>query len=309
MGRELKRVPLDFQWQLNKVWHGYQMPEELCSDPCEACKQSGYNPATKAIADAWYDGDRFVSFFSLSDTQLAVIAADPFALLSIKEQILELLDAKGGGWTYLYGIAPDGSRADKAPWMVIGDCKRWQHDITQDEVQALIDHNRLYDFTHVWKGHPEGWVRREDGYIPTAAEVNEWSQHGFGHDDINRGICVETRAKRLGIWGLCPVCDGHGEVWRSEEQRAANNAWERTEPPTGDGYQLWETVSEGSPVSPVFATPEELADWLVTPGNDDSVTRGTTREQWLKFIRGPGLAPSMVYTPETGLVAGVQVSE
>ena len=32
-------------------------------------------------------------------------------------------------------------------------------------------------------------------------------------------------------------------------------------PPQGEGYQLWETTSEGSPVSPVFATLDELCEW------------------------------------------------
>lgn len=69
------------------------------------------------------------------------------------------------------------------------------------------------------------------------------------------------------------------------------------------GWQLWETVSEGSPVSPVFDTPEELAGWLVA--NDTSITAGTTREGWLKMITA-GWAPSMVYTPEAGIRSGVE---
>jgi hypothetical protein len=36
------------------------------------------------------------------------------------------------------------------------------------------------------------------------------------------------------------------------------HAEEEHDPPTGDGYQLWETTSEGSPISPVFATLDEL---------------------------------------------------
>lgn len=32
-------------------------------------------------------------------------------------------------------------------------------------------------------------------------------------------------------------------------------------PPVGEGYQLWETTSEGSPVSPVFQTMDELCEW------------------------------------------------
>ena len=77
-------------------------------------------------------------------------------------------------------------------------------------------------------------------------------------------------------------------------------------PPTGDGYQLWETVTEGSPISPVFATPEELADWLVAPDNDTSITRGTTRDQWLAMIRGPGWSPSMIEGDGKGVRAGTQ---
>lgn len=39
---------------------------------------------------------------------------------------------------------------------------------------------------------------------------------------------------------------------------------ERREPPSGEGWQVWETVSEGSPVTPVFPTAESLARQLKT---------------------------------------------
>ena len=32
-------------------------------------------------------------------------------------------------------------------------------------------------------------------------------------------------------------------------------------PPKGEGFQLWETTTEGSPVSPVFETLDELCEW------------------------------------------------
>ena len=42
-------------------------------------------------------------------------------------------------------------------------------------------------------------------YIPTADEVNAWAGRGsIGHDAINRMICVETRAKRLGATYIAP---------------------------------------------------------------------------------------------------------
>lgn len=33
------------------------------------------------------------------------------------------------------------------------------------------------------------------------------------------------------------------------------------QPPEGEGYQLWETTTEGSPMSPVFKTLNELCRW------------------------------------------------
>lgn len=37
MGREIKRVPLDFDWPLNEVWAGYLMPEAYAGKQCPDC--------------------------------------------------------------------------------------------------------------------------------------------------------------------------------------------------------------------------------------------------------------------------------
>lgn len=58
-------------------------------------------------------------------------------------------------------------------------------------------------------------------------------------------------------------------------------------------YQMYETVSEGTPLSPVFATPEELARWCADNGADAGCGATATYEQWLRVARG-GYAPSMV---------------
>jgi hypothetical protein len=67
-----------------------------------------------------------------------------------------------------------------------------------------------------------------------------------------------------------------------------------TKVPTGPGYQLWETTSEGSPISPVFESPEELAQWLVDNKTPSFASKTEDYETWLKFIQGPGWAPSAV---------------
>jgi hypothetical protein len=163
----------------------------------------------------------------------------------------------------------------------------WSHDLTQHEVDALIKGNRLIDFTHDWTG--KEWVKKDPPVIPTAEEVNEWSKQGLGHDGINQHICVKARAEKLGIYGDCPICKGKGEIWDTPEDEKAAAAWKRTEPPVGSCFQIWETVSEGSPISPPLEKPEDLATWMFTKYPEDG-----TYEQWVKFIKGPGWAPSGV---------------
>jgi hypothetical protein len=86
---------------------------------------------------------------------------------------------------------------------------RWHDKITQDEVDALVDAGRLRKWTD------SGWET-----VPrTATEVNAANaegakhDHELDHDGINRGILIETRAKRLGVWGLCLSCEGHCTVF------------------------------------------------------------------------------------------------
>ena len=82
------------------------------------------------------------------------------------------------------------------------------------------------------------------------------------------------------------------KVWKGFINNSfASNMWKETEPPEGPGWQMWETVSDGSPISPVFKTPEELARYMAD--NPWGASRGETYEQWLAMIK-EGWAPSMV---------------
>lgn len=91
----------------------------------------------------------------------------------------------------------------------------------------------------------------------------------------------------------CPVCGGDGKVCP------------RVEVPEGPGYQLWETVSEGSPLSPSFETPEELARWLADNNASSGGRTTETYEVWLAWIKGPAWSPSFVVGPG-GIQSGVQ---
>jgi hypothetical protein len=105
-----------------------------------------------------------------------------------------------------------------------------------------------------------------------------------------------VKASGLESWGSCEHCQGRGEHERYEGQRVEAEAWERSEPPTGEGWQLWETVSEGSPVSPVFPTAESLAQWLTTKAGGEKAGpsgRPLSIEAARGFV-GAGWAPTGV---------------
>lgn len=120
-----------------------------------------------------------------------------------------------------------------------GTGRRWDDDITDDEVFALIQRNRLSDLT-TYNGYYDedlgkwlGWVNRErvevppptPEQIPSAEEVNRWSRgRGIGHDAINRWICIQQRAKRLGVYGSCEHCID-GRIYDEPEARVALQLW------------------------------------------------------------------------------------
>ena len=62
-------------------------------------------------------------------------------------------------------------------------------------------------------------------------------------------------------------------------------------------YQIYETVSEGTPTSPVFATLDEMKDWLMREGYSEIAAA--------KFVEY-GYAPSMIVSPTRG-VSGIGI--
>ena len=115
-------------------------------------------------------------------------------------------------------------------------------------------------------------------------------------------------------WGFlvsgveCLACDGGFVKYRSHDYQTPNSdglfhcmicegeahAYVTIEVPSGSAYQLWETTSEGSPTSPAFEDPKELARWLTDNNASTFGYMTTTYEKWLAFIMGPGWAMSAV---------------
>lgn len=303
MGREIKRVALDFDWPIGETWEGFLNPFYVHSSECPACSGGSYAPSTRLLYDQWYGN----AFFEPRMTGSKPFLPDEFtarAARTIEQMHIRSLLS-------FYGTA-NRVFAQQLEQLRLTELfnSHWMYHLDADDVAALIIADRLWDFTRtprteeqrevvkqkVALGH-NSWLPEDNGYVPTPAEVNRWSLQGLGHDSINCSVCVRAKAERLGYAVWCSVCEGEGSVWDSLENKQRCEAWEPIEPPEGAGYQLWETVSEGSPMSPVFASSDELANWLVTD-------QGYSPQAAKAFV-GRGWALSMVGVEGVGLWDGV----
>ena len=73
------------------------------------------------------------------------------------------------------------------------------------------------------------------------------------------------------------------------------------------GWQMYEDTSEGTPISPVLKSPEELARWLAENGASAFGSEIASYDAWLATIRA-GSAPSAVFSPGKGMMSGVAAS-
>ena len=122
----------------------------------------------------------------------------------------------------------------------------------------------------------------------------EW----LGYDSIDNWVAVKKVISAAGLdpekWGICEHCNGDAIDSRVKKEY---ESWKPTEPPAGDGWQMWETCSEGSPISPVFDTPEGLAEYCA----DNCTTFGAQKsdyQRWLDFIMGNGHLDHVLVKPK-----------
>lgn len=240
MGRQVRRVPIDFDWPLDKVWEGFLLPDRLHEDRCPHC------------------------------TRGMTAAAEWLQTLASRIDMLgsDIGDQKRGRpmhpWLAQDGYPPHDDR----------------HQVVRPSADIL---DLLAGLTDESPDRIMSPMRGGDGYR------------------IARKI-VEAAGLDSKTWGVCPTCDGHASIEKYEGQRAEAEAWEPTGPPEGEGWQLWETVTEGSPISPVFADADGLAGWMSDPARGDHWVPAETAR---KFI-DEGWAPTAISSPGRGLVSGVE---
>ena len=154
---------------------------------------------------------------------------------------------------------------------------------------------------------PEKWEhpKRPDGnYIPLMGysdkeQVPEWDEEkeqwakGFRRsfaDDSFVPIEADVHSETFEEWtGNRPEKDHYMPEWPDAEKTH---------------IQMYEDCSEGTPISPVMKTPEELARWLADNNASSFGSMTETYEQWLSTCKR-GWAMSATIGPE-GFKSGVE---
>lgn len=291
MGRELKRVSLDFNWPLNKVWGGFINPFYQQSVDCPDCKGTGSSKEVQHLTDLWYGN---IPFRPEDNGSVPFTTSNPAIRRFAKRNCESAPDYYGSN---------ERSIEREARRLCSLFNSEWMYHLNDADVAALVAADRLRDFTHTWT--PEGkWQKKEPPYIPTAREVNEGSIGG-GFSSPEGWPIFKVLCEKNGWLEDCLRCNGEGSLWPTPEIKKACDDWEATEPPVGEGFQMWETTSEGSPISPVFETAEKLAHWLADNNASAFGGDGASYETWLAMI-GRGWAPSAVFTSDKGLRSGVE---
>lgn len=146
--------------------------------------------------------------------------------------------------------------------------KGWQHPENEGVLQPLYDRDYETEISE-WINFHNQWLKGE-------------------HPDQKKYSDATAKHKFYAQWSDNPPDIGYYRPkWKDSERTC---------------FQMYETVSEGTPVTPVFETEEALVDYLVNVGERHGGKH--SRKAAEAFVKD-GWAPSFVMTPEHGIKSGV----
>lgn len=157
----------------------------------------------------------------------------------------------------------------------------WEHPKEKNQFNGEIQYIPMFDEPYLSSLHE--WISN-----------NALWEQGKHPDQISHKDDPDPLPKNYAEWGGSPPDHkGYRPDWKEGEA-----TW----------FQVYETVSEGTPVTPPFTTKEELIEYLVANGDFwDQQRRSEPRnalfqmpcDPWKReaaerFVNGPGWAPSFV---------------
>lgn len=160
----------------------------------------------------------------------------------------------------------------------------WQHPKYSDDHEpsylrgryvALYPGNRFKEQDDEWN---EGYAKWQEGFVASYESGEKWRAR------------TPADGPRYTEWnGQRPSPDDYMPVWPLEQCTH---------------FMMYEDTSEGTPISPAFATPEELARYLADTNASAFAGHGASYEQWLSTIKR-GFAVSAV-RDASGMKSGVE---
>lgn len=165
---------------------------------------------------------------------------------------------------------------------------------------------------------PPGWEHPKDEkgrYIPLmrgsyAKAAAEWDE-GWKHWQCGE---VEDFGASEGEPKWKPKSDSALECARYTEWAGARPSPDDYMPDFPEGtatlFCMYEDTSEGTPISPAFATPEELARWLADNKASAFADMTATYEQWLKTCKSGRAVSAVMEVGPSGnrMMSGVEAN-
>ena len=161
---------------------------------------------------------------------------------------------------------------------------------------------------------PKGWEHPQNESCPHWGGISDHGKPGgYQYHKCFKPLYDEDYETAAREWIANFEAFQRGDHPRQEVlQKYYKYYWEKEIPPNADYYreadwteaeatcyQIYEDVSEGTPVSPVFETLDEMVAWLIQQGYSEKAAKGFADDGWV---------PSMVYTPETGFVNDIETA-
>jgi hypothetical protein len=245
MSRELRRVPLDFDWPLKKVWDGFVNPHyRECPEAAKNNCIAGYTPAGK-----WLE----------SIARLIALVGEEAALEPHAEQV------RSRGRIYPHPYLVSWEQAPRTE-LTRAEIARLRKLEDPERHRAMLRRPSLLPFGPELVALVQGLAK--------GRELGPFAGGSFSYEiwlTLIQASGVDER------WGICKTCDGDGV---DPAIRETYEAWEPAPPPTGEGWQLWETTSEGSPVSKVYPTEKAFVQYLIGEGYSEKAAKRFCKSGW-----------------------------
>lgn len=158
----------------------------------------------------------------------------------------------------------------------------WQHPRLNDELYVpLMDGSKFFTDLQMYEENSRMWER---GMVRDLVNKQEWLTRG------EAGVCTTCFYQ---YYGTSPKMEDYMPLWGPEE---------------ATHFMLYESITRGTPLSPGFASEEELAEWCVSNNITMCPTRRLTLTGWLKLFHGSSMGQLMRERINTVLVEEPVVS-